>query len=155
MANRAKSTDDTGQGPLYELRVKGLAGGQMFMTIWQLPCLATPRLKKPECNARLKGRVLKIVETRVLRRLKATGIRLNNVAQGKTRHYPLDEDHALNLSLLFRTLAPMRNMDRIRLVAQGVDAMSREEAGYWLGMTVHRRYPRRVLAALRMLLTST
>ncbi len=155
MANSVKSTDATGQGPLYELRVKGMAGGQMLMTIWQLPCLSTPGLKKPECNARLKGRALKIVETRVLRKLKAAGIRLNKVIKGKTRHFPLDEDLALNLSLLFRTLAPMRNMDRIRLVAQGVDTMSREEAGYWLGMTVHRRYPRRVLAALRMLLTST
>jgi len=32
--------------------------------------------------------------------------------------------------------------------------MSREEAGYWLGMVMHREYPRRVLAALRILLTT-
>jgi hypothetical protein len=31
--------------------------------------------------------------------------------------------------------------------------MSREEAGYWLGMAIHRPFPRRVLAALRLLLT--
>ena len=30
--------------------------------------------------------------------------------------------------------------------------MSREEAGYWLGMALNRKHPRRVLAALRMLL---
>ena len=47
----------------------------------------------------------------------------------------------------------MRNLDRIRQVADGIDQMSREEAGYWLGMAMHRKYPRRVLAALRTLLT--
>jgi hypothetical protein len=31
--------------------------------------------------------------------------------------------------------------------------MERAEAGYWLGMAMHRRNPRRVLTALRFLLT--
>ena len=30
--------------------------------------------------------------------------------------------------------------------------MPREEAAYWLGMSMHRKYPRRVLKALRCLL---
>jgi hypothetical protein len=68
--------------------------------------------------------------------------------------FAIDEELALNLALLFRVLAPMRSIDRIRLVADGIDKMSREEAGYWLGMAVHRVYPRRVLAALRVLLTT-
>ena len=40
------------------------------------------------------------------------------------------------------------------MVADGIDTMSREEAGYWLGMAMHRIYPCRVLAALRVLLTT-
>lgn len=48
----------------------------------------------------------------------------------------------------------MRHLDRIRQVADGIDEMSREEAGYWLGMAMHRKNPRRVLAALRTLLTT-
>jgi hypothetical protein len=40
----------------------------------------------------------------------------------------------------------------MRAVAEGIDAMAREEAAYWLGMAMHRRYPRRVLMALRCLL---
>jgi len=31
--------------------------------------------------------------------------------------------------------------------------MGQEEAAYWLGMAMHRVNPRRVLSALRMLLT--
>ena len=41
----------------------------------------------------------------------------------------------------------------MRAVAEGIDAMAREEAAYWLGMAMHRRKSRRVLMALRCLLT--
>ena len=47
----------------------------------------------------------------------------------------------------------MRSRDNMRAVAQGIEAMEREEAAYWLGMAMHRRRPRRVLTALRLLLT--
>lgn len=142
-------------GPVYELHAKGLRGGQMQLEIWQIPSPVTPRLKKPERTAGLKGRCLEIVETQVLRRLKGDGIRLSRLKKGKKQIYPLtDEDMALNLALLFRVLAPMRNTDRIRSIAQEIEKMSREEAGYWLGMAFHRSNPRRVLAALRMLLTT-
>ncbi|CAN5551096.1 hypothetical protein BH09GEM1_BH09GEM1_09790 [soil metagenome] len=47
----------------------------------------------------------------------------------------------------------MRNRDKMREVAEGIEAMAREEAAYWLGMAIHRAHPRRVLSALRMLLT--
>ena len=60
---------------------------------------------------------------------------------------------ALTLGLLFRALAPMRSRDNMRAVAEGIEAMGREEAAYWLGMAMHRKQPRRVLAALRFLLT--
>ena len=59
----------------------------------------------------------------------------------------------LIIGLLFRVLAPMRNRDKMRKVAEGIEAMAREEAAYWLGMAIHRAHPRRVLSALRMLLT--
>ena len=38
--------------------------------------------------------------------------------------------------------------------AAGTQAMGREEAAYWLGMAMHRKHPRRVLTALRFLLTA-
>jgi hypothetical protein len=59
---------------------------------------------------------------------------------------------AISLGLLFRALAPMRNREHIAAVAEGIEAMSKEEAGYWLGMAMHRKHPRRVLMALRFLL---
>jgi hypothetical protein len=145
-----------GVTPIYELRVKGLGKGELLLEIWQLPSNATPRLKRPERTAALKGRPLSIIETRVLKRLKGAGILMPpNLRKGNVKVYPLDEDPALTLSLLFRTLAPMRSIERIRKVSEGIETMARDEAGYWLGMAVHRSNPRRVLAALRMLLMAT
>ena len=47
----------------------------------------------------------------------------------------------------------MRSRDNMRAVAEGIEAMEQEEAAYWLGMAMHRKQPRRVLTALRILLT--
>jgi hypothetical protein len=71
----------------------------------------------------------------------------------KVRAYNITEELALRLGLLFRALAPMRSRDRMRSVMEGIEAMGREEAAYWLGMAMHRKNPRRVLTALRYLLT--
>jgi hypothetical protein len=62
---------------------------------------------------------------------------------------------ALTVGLLFRSLAPMRSRDNLRNVVEGTEQMGKEEAAYWLGMAMHRKNPRRVLAALRILLTSS
>ena len=88
-----------------------------------------------------------------MRRLADAGIRPRLDAPRSKRTYAVGEDPALTLGLLFRALAPMRSRDNMRAVAQGIEAMEREEAGYWLGMAMHRRRPRRVLTALRVLLT--
>jgi len=140
--------------PKFELRARGLGQGRLGMEIWQVPSPSTPRLKSPERTAALKGRALEIVETRVLKRLKGTGIRLPDLGKGEVHVCDLPEDLALTLALMFRTLAPMSNLDRIRIVSAGIEDMDREEAGYWLGMAIHRSRPRRVLAALRLLLNA-
>ena len=139
--------------PQYELRVTSRSPGRSEYAIWQLPARATPQVKRPVRIAGLRGRNLDLVEHRVLRRLARGGVRLLSRTSGEQRICPLGEDLALSLGLLFRSLAPMRNRDRMLAVAEGVEAMEREEAGYWLGMAMHRRNPRRVLMALRCLLT--
>ena len=138
--------------PVYELRVEHRGLGDERFEIWQMPSAATPQLAEPKRVGGLRGRNLELVEHRLRRRLAAAGIR-PDTANGKAVTATLPEDIALALGLLFRTLAPMRSRDRMRTVAEGIDAMDREEAAYWLGMAMHRTNPRRVLGALRMLLT--
>jgi hypothetical protein len=140
--------------PEYELRMIVESTSVWRLEIWQSPSPATPRLKAPEHVATIQGPGLRIAENRLLKRLAREKIVLGSLKPGKSKRWPLDEETALTLGLLFRVLAPMKNLDRIRQVAEGVEKMSREETGYWLGMVMHREYPRRVLASLRILLTT-
>lgn len=138
--------------PKYELRARRHGPADTDLEIWQMPSTATPQLKAPLRLAGLRGRNFELVEHRVLKRLKEVGVRADVMPiEGVSSTLP--EDTALRLALLFRTLAPMRSRDAMRLVAEGIDTMGREEAAYWLGMAVHRRNPRRVLTALRILMT--
>ena len=138
--------------PQYELRVCNHGPGNAEFEIWQMPASATPHVTSATRIAGLRGRNLDMVEHRVLRRLAQAGIKLG-VTDNRKRGYTLTEDLALMLGLLFRILAPMRSRDNMRAVAEGIEAMGREEAAYWLGMAIHRKNPRRVLMALRFLLT--
>ena len=139
--------------PRYELRVWHRGPTDAEYEIWQLPNAATPHLQADTRIAGLRGSNLSLVEHRVLRRLAQSGVRLGKSPSRKERGHALTENLALTLGLLFRTLAPMRNRENMRTVAEGIEAMQREEAAYWLGMAMHRKRPRRVLAALRVLLT--
>ena len=139
--------------PRYELRVRAHAAGDTEYAIWQLPAPATPHLRAPLRVAGLRGRNLELIEHRVLRRLARVAVRPRLPRNRTRQRYALPEDAALTLGLLFRALAPMRSRDNMRAVAEGIEAMECEEAAYWLGMAMHRRRPRRVLTALRVLLT--
>lgn len=138
--------------PHYELRAQRQQGADMALEIWQLPAAATPHIRQPTYVAGLHGRNLSLVEHRLLRRLKALRINLHDLPAIDALRVPIDEELAINLGLLFRALAPMRNRNHMAAVAAGIEAMTKEEAGYWLGMAMHRKYPRRVLMALRFLL---
>lgn len=150
---RSRAPSERAQArPKYELRARRLAGSDMEVEIWQLPSPATPHIRQQTYIAGLRGRNLALIEHRLLRRLKAHRIDLADAPAIDTMRTPVDEDLAINLGLLFRALAPMRNREHMAAVAAGIEAMPKEEAGYWLGMTMHRKFPRRVLMALRFLL---
>ena len=141
--------------PQYELRMIVESTSVWRLEIWQVPAPVTPRLKVPEYVASIQGPGLRMIENHLLKRLAREKIVLGSIRPGKKQIWPLHEELALTFGLLFRALAPMRNLDRIRQVANAVENMSREEAAYWLGMALHRKNPRRVLAALRMLMTAS
>ena len=116
--------------PRYELRVRTHAPANTEYAIWQLPAPATPRLRVPLRIAGLRGRNLELIEHSVMRRLARVGVRPRRSAGSERRCYPLTEDTALTIGLLFGALAPMRSRDNMRAVAEGIEAMEREEAAY-------------------------
>ena len=140
--------------PQYQLRIRHHGAADTEYEIWQIPSRATPQITSTIRIAGLRGRNLDLVEHRVLQRLTRAGFDPRKLgSENKHCDYRLSEDLALTLGLLFRSLAPMRDRDKIRTVAEGIEAMEREEAAYWLGMAMHRKRPRRILMALRILLT--
>lgn len=146
--------------PQYELRERSWGLGDDEFEIWQVPSSATPHLRSAVRVAGLRGRNLELVQHRVARRLAQAGVKLASrrtveLVRGEPVRYAITEHLALTLGLLFRVLAPMRSRENMLRVAEGIEAMGQEEAAYWLGMTMHRANPRRVLSALRMLLTES
>ncbi len=139
--------------PLYELRVHDAGLGRECYELWQVPSAGTPHVREPERIAALEGRNLELVQHRVLRILAEQRIRLVGRPGRAGFSRPVPEALAVRLGLMFRTLAPMRDRDRMWAVADGIEGMEGEEAAYWLGMAIHREHPRRVLAGLRLLLT--
>ena len=138
-------------GVRHELRARRDGRGGSSFEIWRLP--AGTGNGVPLRVGGLAGRNLDLVEHRVLRRLGRRARALERLAKGEPVKIELDEPEANALGLLFRTLAPMRSRRNMLACTEGIEAMSREEAAYWLGMVLHRPRPRRVLASLRMLLT--
>jgi len=138
--------------PHYELWAEHLGASNLQLEVWQLPSVATPQIIKPIRIAGLKGRNLALIEHRVLRRLAKASLDLGGLKPQKPKTFPIDEDLAMMLGLIFRVLAPMRSRENMLACMEGMEAMGREEAAYWLGMAMHRKNPRRVLAALRMLM---
>lgn len=144
--------------PRYELRVRTWGVGDDELEVWQMPSPATPHVRSAIRVAGLRGRNLELVHHRVTKRLTNAGVKLPPhravaVVRDEPSRHALTEHLALVLGLLFRTLAPMRRRENMVRVIEGIEAMGQEEAAYWLGMSMHRVNPRRVLSALRMLLT--
>ena len=139
--------------PRYELRMLSDRPGIEQYEIWQVPCPATPYVKRPLRIGALAGRNLELVQHRVLRNLAEEKITLGSPVGEARLRQRVPERLAVRLGLMFRALAPLRSRDSIRAVAEGIEAMESEEAAYWLGMATHRQHPRRVLAGLRLVLT--
>jgi len=147
--------------PQYEVRIRFHALGDTEIEVWRMPSPATPHLTTPTRLAGLRGEALEMIEHRVFRQMQRAGLRISSLRpvpnrkqmEPRVQGYNIPEELALTLGLLFRVLAPMRSRPRIRQVAEGIEAMEREEASYWLSMAIHRKNPRRVLTALRYLLT--
>ncbi len=149
----SRAAELPGSAPRYEVHLRQQGAVEMGVEVWRVPSPVTPQLVTPVRLAGLRGRNLMLVEHRVLRRLAQAGMHMSGLDARRVQAFPIPEDLALYLGLLFRTLAPMRSAVRMRAVAEGIEQMGREEASYWLSMALHRENPRRVLTALRYLLT--
>ena len=81
---------------------------------------ATPHVIAPLHLAGLRGRNLALIQPRLLRPLARLQIEVSSLLRKVEQTFPLPEEWALRLALLFRALAPMRNRDNIGLCAEAI-----------------------------------
>ncbi|KKZ14066.1 MAG: hypothetical protein TH68_05770, partial [Candidatus Synechococcus spongiarum 142] len=106
--------------PAYELRSRQRGPSDLLLEVWQVPSTATPELKQPRRIAGLGGHKLLLVEGAVLRRLTTEKVSLARLRKGESRRDRLSEELALAMGLLFKLLAPMRNMTSMDNCARGI-----------------------------------
>lgn len=139
--------------PLFELRVKVLDNNEYEMEIWQIPSPVSPNQFKETKLGRIVGAPFRVLETWLIRKLGKMNVSISLMKKNTNHTFMIKEDHAMFLTLLFLSLTSLRKVERIREVAMGVESLTYEESSYWVAMALHKKKPRRVLAALRMLLS--
>ncbi len=72
------------------------------------------------------------------------------IQHDKKKRFGLREESGVRLSLLFTAIAPLSNLDHIRVLQQAIWAMSDEEAYYWFSKC-HGANEHRGVQALRVL----
>lgn len=99
-------------------------------------------------NVNLNGLKASLVSPRLWEIVRAGGV----TARGWTGNRPIELEQTTGAQawLLLAALQPLRRMDRPEEIADGVGAMSREEAAYWYA----RASRPRGLRALRVLLSN-
>jgi hypothetical protein len=101
---------------------------------------------------RLWGSPLQAVFDRVADAVRACGGRPSDLRRDRKAPFPLDEETAVRLGLLFLAIKPLRKTARIETIRDATAAMSPEEAYYWYSKCANGATGRRAQRAFRILL---
>jgi hypothetical protein len=101
---------------------------------------------------RLWGSPLQTVFDRVADAVRASGGRPSDVRRDRKAPFPLDEETAVRLGLLFLAIKPLKKTSRIEAIRDATEAMSPEEAYYWYAKCANGATGRRAQRAFRILL---
>lgn len=137
----------------FQLRVTPLSNNDFALELYQCAYRKAGQKKRPAAQkiGLLKGKPLVQARHAIYQCLRENNYDPQSLSYKRQRPYVLDEQSGVNLALLFQTLEPLSNTERIASIASGIAAMSNEEARYWFGMVSNgKRRP--ALKAMRVLL---
>lgn len=100
----------------------------------------------------LGGATLRAVAEHVLESLRANGYRPTDLGPGRREPFRLAEESGVRLGLLFLAVRPITKVERIEVIAQGIRAMTSEEAYYWYSKCTGGPTAERAQRAMRVLL---
>ncbi|PKO21513.1 MAG: hypothetical protein CVU38_14375 [Chloroflexi bacterium HGW-Chloroflexi-1] len=102
--------------------------------------------------AELGGPRLRAVADYTMEALRTDGYKPTDLGPGRREPFALDEETGVRLGLLFLAVRPITKVDRIEMIAQGIRAMTSEEAYYWYSKCTGGPAAERAQRALRVLL---
>lgn len=114
----------------FQLIVSPLPNASCSLTVFQRPYSRLQNLPLIETGS-IDGLALSSAWDIVLDILRANNHKPATVKTNKKRCLKLNEESGVRLSLLFKAIASLSDLDHIRSLQQGITAMSDEEAYYW------------------------
>jgi hypothetical protein len=136
----------------FQLKVIPTDNNNFALELYQCAYKKAGEKKRPKSDriGKLKGNALVLAREAIYSALKANNYDPKTLSYHRQTPYVLDEGSGVTLALLFQTLQPLSKSDRIANIANGVMAMSNEEAHYWFAK-VSNGHKRNALKAIRVL----
>lgn len=137
----------------FQLKVIPTDNNNFALELYQCAYKKAGEKKRPaaELIGCLKGNTLNLVKQSIYQILKANNYDPKTLSIKRQTPYVLTEELGVQTAILFQTLQPLSQSDRITKIAMGISAMSNEEAHYWFAMIANGRRSS-ALKALRILL---
>lgn len=137
----------------FQLRIVPTDNNNFALELYQCAYKQAGEKKRPAAKriGKLKGKALVLTRQAIYAALKANKYDPKTLKCDRQAPYILDERSGVSLALLFQTVQPLSKEERIANIANGVIAMSNEEAHYWFAK-VSNGHKRNALKAIRVLL---
>jgi hypothetical protein len=117
----------------FQLRVVPIENNNFALELFQCAYKRAGEKKRPAAKriGKLKGTPLVMARQVIYSCLKANGYDPKTLSRSRHSPYVLNEETGVHLALLFQTLQPLSNPERIGKITGGITAMSNEESHYW------------------------
>lgn len=136
----------------FQLRVIPTENNDFALELYQCAYKKAGEKKRPAAEkiGCLQGNTLNLVKQSIYQLLKANDYDPKTLSSKRQSAYILKEEVGVQTAILFQTVSPLSQPERINKIATGISAMSNEEAHYWFAMIANGRR-RNALKALRVL----
>ena len=136
----------------FQLRVIPTENNNFALELYQCAYKKAGEKKRPAAEkiGCLQGNTLNLVKQSIYQLLKANDYDPKTLSSKRQSAYILKEEIGVQTAILFQTVSPLSQPERINKIAMGISAMSNEEAHYWFAMIANGRR-RNALKALRVL----
>lgn len=134
----------------YQLRVLKDHDNAVRLELWQVPYNRSPQAEDPHKVGTLRGLPLTACHSGLTEVLGREGHSPSVLSRPRPEAVELTEDGGIYLALLFRLIRPLKRIDRIQNVFQGLSRMTPDERQYFFARIQYPGKGRYMERALRL-----